>query len=336
MRLKTPSFWYEPAGLRSAALKPASWLYQAGYNIHHAVNRPYKASVPLLCIGNLVAGGSGKTPVTLALMDLVRDNRLAANPCFLSRGYGGAQEGPLQVDPHRHNFHDVGDEPLLLADKAPAFISKNRKKGILAAQEKKHDLILMDDGLQNPAIAPDISLMVIDGATGFGNGQLLPAGPLRETVETGTEKADAFIIVGGDRHNVTQDLPLQKPIFRAALAVDEKWQAQAQTTYIAFTGIARPEKFKANIEAAGITLAGWHGFPDHYPYSWEDLDDLNHEAVSKKAHLLTTQKDAVRIPAEYPWRTGLDVMPVRIQWEKPDELHKFLAQKINEKRSLSR
>ena len=331
MRLRTPSFWYKKSAcgaLAGIALLPLSLLYWAGHVLNQARIKPHRPETKIICIGNLTAGGSGKTPVAIAIMNLVFSRRIAQKPCFLSRGYGGTLKGPIFVDPQKQLYRDVGDEAFLLVRHAPVIVSANRRAGADMAHNHGRDLIVMDDGLQNPSLEKTLSLAVIDGRTGFGNSLLLPAGPLRETLAAGFKKTDAFILIGDDVNEVQKKLPKGKPVIRARLNIPKTWIADTKTPYLAFSGIGQPEKFRDTVTAKGLVLAGWHAFPDHYHFTLEDLHRLDREACEKNARLLTTEKDAARLPDGFLFRAPLDIMPVCIEWDDENALYNLLAGKI--------
>lgn len=328
MRLKTPAFWYKNsliAGMTGALLWPFSLIYRAGSFLRQNSVAPFHAGIPVVCVGNLTAGGSGKTPAAIALMNLLNENGIAANPCFLSRGYGGTVTRPLFAHPVKHSYRDVGDEPLLLARHAPVIVSRDRKAGAMFAQERGHDLVIMDDGLQNPSLAKTLSFVVIDGHSGFGNGHVLPAGPLREPLKAGFGKADAFIIIGGDAQDIAAHLPTGKPVFHARLTPgnlqDEK------ESFVAFCGLGQPDKFRRTLREKNLTVTGWHEFPDHYPFTPDDLARLDRDALRKNARLLTTEKDAARIPPDYQFQSPLDILPVALAWQDESALLAFLKNK---------
>lgn len=328
MRLKTPSFWYAPPRPEAFILMPFSLLYQASHRLRQYAISPFRAAMPVLCVGNLVTGGSGKTPASIALMALVKAEHLATAPGFLTRGYGGKEYGPALVDPTAQTACETGDEPLLLARHAPVIVSKNRKNGALFARKYGLDLLIMDDGLQNPTLHKDIRLIVIDGDSGFGNGLTLPAGPLREPLRTGLAKADAFILIGEDRRNVKALLPKNIPLFEASLEIAAQDILKRQTPYVAFCGLGRPEKFRKTLERANINIVSWHAFPDHYVFTARDLASLADEAKKCGARLITTEKDAVRIPADIGQELPLDILPVRLVWQNEEALRIFLKQKL--------
>lgn len=328
MRLKTPNFWYEPDNMKARALGFLSLLYSAGHKLRQNTGTAYKSKIPVICIGNIVSGGSGKTPTALSIMDIIKNTGLAKTPCFLTRGYGGRNKGSLLVNKDKHSAADIGDETLLLADKAPTIASAHRGKGAMLAENKSFGLIIMDDGLQNPQLYQDIKIVVIDGNTGFGNGRLLPAGPLRESLNSGLKKADAFVLIGEDKQNIIAQLPTSKPAFRAKITVLESWISNTDTPYIAFSGLAHPEKFKKSLEDININITGWHPYPDHYEFSPSDLNALAAEAKEKSARLITTEKDAARLPRNFIKDNPLDILPIQIKWEDSDAVINFLKQRL--------
>ncbi|MCB9996016.1 MAG: tetraacyldisaccharide 4'-kinase [Rhodospirillales bacterium] len=328
MPLTAPTFWYKKPGLAAWLLWPFSLLYRLGVFLKTSRKTPYKSPVPVICIGNLVTGGSGKTPGALAVMSLIQNALLAERPCFLSRGYGGQEKGPLLLNPDHHTAAAVGDEPLLLADKAPVIIGGDRAKSAALAEEKHFDLLVMDDGLQNPGLYQDIKLIAIDGRTGFGNRFLLPAGPLREPLAGGLKKADAFILIGEDRQNCRTLLPHNVPVFTASLEVPESWIADPSVPYVAFSGLAHPEKFYETLRDKGLNIIDWTPFPDHHAFSAEDLAPLADKARAKQARLITTAKDAVRLPAAFARENPVDILPVRLLWDDEDAISSFLKDKL--------
>jgi tetraacyldisaccharide 4'-kinase len=313
-----PEFW-DRSGLAARLLQPFAWGHAAAGAARRALARPWRAPVPVLCVGNLVVGGAGKTPVVL---DLAR--RFAAagrRPQILSRGYGGHLAGPVAVDPARHGAAEVGDEPLLLAAAAPTWVARDRAAGARAAVAAGADLLLLDDGFQNPALAKDLSLVVVDGGYGFGNGRVLPAGPLREPVAAGLGRADAVVLMGEDRAGV---LPLVagRPVLRARLAPADPG-AVAGRRVVAVAGIGRPSKFFATLEAAGATIAARRAFADHHAYAEGELAALAGLAAAHDAALVTTAKDAAGLtPA---WRERVLVLEVRVAWADEAALQALLA-----------
>ncbi|UUX48237.1 tetraacyldisaccharide 4'-kinase [Nisaea acidiphila] len=322
--MKAPSFWRK-TGLLPALLTPASWLYRAGASLRAAAASPYRAPVPVICVGNLVAGGAGKTPVALSLGRAFTKRGLKV--AFLSRGYGGNLAGPLQVQPDRHSASDVGDEPLLLAEVAPTWISRNRAAGAEMAAAAGADIILMDDGFQNPTSVKSASVLVIDGAYGFGNGHVIPAGPLRESVAGGLARADAAILLGEDRHELAPALARTLPVLRGRLTPARNALGLRGERAIAFAGIGRPEKFFETLEELGVSLLETRAFGDHAPYRGEDLIDLIGRAEREDALLLTTAKDHVRLPEEL--RLMVRRVDVDLVWENAAALEDLLDRLIH-------
>src|SRR5579864_4492798 len=259
--LATPEFWAR-RGLVSSLLQPLAWAYAAAGAARWHWTRAAAAPVPVICVGNLVAGGAGKTPVVLSLARrLIAEGRRVH---ILSRGYGGRLAGPVAVDPLRHGAGDVGDEALLLAEAAPTWIARDRAAAAERAAAAGASLLLLDDGFQNPTLAKDFSLVVVDGQFGVGNGRVLPAGPLREPLGSGLARADVVVLMGDDRAGVTS-LLAGKTVLRARL-LPENAAAFAGRAVVAFAGIGRPAKFFASLEEVGARLAARHAFPDHHPY----------------------------------------------------------------------
>lgn len=298
MIFKTPAFWYRhapaPAPLAEYACTPLAWLYGLGHTLNQSFKTPYASSIPVICIGNAVAGGGGKTPAALAVMKLIQNWKLFKNPGFLSRGYGGTLHGPALVKGDMQAA-ETGDEPLLLARAAPTVISRDRVEGSKFCAAQGFDAIVLDDGMQNRSLRKDITLMVIDGAAGFGNGKTIPAGPLREPLDSAFAKADAFILIGKDERGVLPRLPPGKPLFTAHIKPLLPDEPHISGPFLAFAGLGRPEKFYRMLIALGADIKAWRPFPDHYAYTQDDLAALALEAENLGAALLTTEKDFMRL-----------------------------------------
>ncbi|NYZ11365.1 tetraacyldisaccharide 4'-kinase [Azospirillum sp. RWY-5-1] len=318
--MRTPGFWYRPAGALAALLAPLGMAYGLGGRLRMGSAMPVQAGVPVVCVGNLVAGGAGKTPVALAVMDGLARRGIAAH--FLTRGHGGRERGPLRVDPGRHDHAAVGDEALLLARRAPCWLARDRAAGAAAAVADGAEGIVMDDGFQNPGLAKDLSLVVVDGGAGFGNGRLIPAGPLREPVARGLARADALVILGHDETRVS-DSAGALPILRARLEPAPEAQDLRGRTVLAFAGIGRPAKFFETLRRLGAVVAAAIPFPDHHPYAPEEAMRLLELAQAAGAIPVTTEKDAVRLPAEV--RDQVQVVRVSVSWENPSLLDGLLA-----------
>lgn len=318
--MHAPSFWAR-GGILPALLAPAACAYDFAGRIARATARPYRAAAPVVCVGNIVVGGAGKTPVALAVAKRLLQMR--RHPHFLTRGYGGGSAGPLRVQPARHDARVVGDEPLLLARVAPTWVARDRAAGARAAIAAGADAIVMDDGLQNGSLAKDLSLVVVDGGYGFGNGRVMPAGPLRETVEAGLARADAVVLVGGDSSGAERTVAGRKPVLRARLAPGAGAEDIFNRDVIAFAGIGRPEKFFATLAEIGANVVATRSFADHHFYSPDEVMRLIERAIGREALVVTTEKDAVRLPKEA--RPMVTVLAVELQWEAPGQIDALLA-----------
>ena len=303
-----PSFWFRDGWL-ARALSPLGAITRC--LTARRVARPgWRAPVPVICCGNVTVGGAGKTTLVL---DLLR--RLTAagqTPHALLRGHGGSSRGVRCVAP-TDSAAEVGDEALLLAAETPTWIGADRGSSAAAAVADGASVLVMDDGLQNPTLDKDLSLLVIDGASGFGNGRLLPAGPLREDVATGAARCQAAVLIGPDTTGALGMLPPGLPVLRARLVQDQAIEALRGQRVVAFAGIGRPGKFFAPLAEAGAVVVETIPFPDHHAFTRRDLDHLSTRAAALGARLVTTPKDAVRLPPAF--RAQVTVIGVGLAWE---------------------
>jgi len=322
MCLKTPSFWYDTDMPTPFYMNAFSIIYNFFYHIHQKSKPAYKAKIPVICVGNIVAGGSGKTPITRKIYDDIKSLYPNKKICILSRGYKGKLKGPLIVNPIVHSANDVGDEPLMLSNNAEVIISTNRKKGARLAEKNGFDLIIMDDGLQNPGIYKDISIVVIDGHNGFGNEKLIPAGPLRESLKNGLSRANAFIINGNDSSDIKTKLPKDIPVFQSHIKSKEG-SFDNSFEYVAFAGIAHPKSFEQSLNDAGIKYLEFHAFADHHNYTEKNLSLLS------GARLITTEKDYARLPKNFIKDNHIDVLKIEAVWADKTALQNFLSFNIN-------
>ena len=308
-RMKAPAFWYRSPGVMSKLLAPLESLWLAGAALRRArAGSRYQAKTWVICIGNVVAGGAGKTPTALAIANLLK--QAGKDVVFVTRGYGGREYGPLLVDPAKHSVRDVGDEALLLARVAPTWMGRDRVATLRLAELPGTNVIL-DDGLQDRRLWLDFAFLVIDGATGLGNGHVMPAGPLREPLEDALKRVTAVVLAGAiDVQNIASRI--RCPIFHAAIRPDLSDHFPHAQKFFAFAGIGRPEKFYATCREAGLTLTGTKDFPDHHVFTGSDIARLRRQAKSLEARLLTTEKDWVRLPQEF--RDEVTVLPIRFEF----------------------
>ena len=318
MRRSPPEFW-ERSGPLPTLLAPLAWAYAGAGRARRAIATPWRAPVPVLCVGNLVVGGAGKTPVAMDLAQRLTER--GARPHLLSRGYKGSLAGPVQVDPTRHTHREVGDEALLLARVAPTWIARDRAASAKTAVTAGATVLVLDDGFQNPSLVQDLKLVVIDGVYGVGNGQVIPAGPLREPATAGLARADAVVVMGDGDPPVTR-IGRSPPVLRAHLFPVSDPAAFKGGRVVAFAGIGRPRKFFDSLEWLGATVVARHAFPDHQRYSAAMLEPILAEAARLGLPVLTTEKDWVRIPTDL--RDRVTAVPVRVSWDNLSEIDALL------------
>lgn len=293
-----------------------------------------RAGVPVICVGNYHVGGAGKTPTVMALTGILRS--LGETPVVLSRGYGGRLRGPVRVDPHRHAAADVGDEPLMMARTIPVIVSRQRRAGVAPARALAASVILMDDGFQNPALAKDISLIVIDGDRGLGNGQVFPAGPLRVPLPPQLARTDALVIVG---IGVAADEVAARvkarggPVFRARVVPDDaSVAALCGRRVLAFAGIGDPSRFFRSLRDCGIDVVAERAFADHYPFSQRDVAELQAAGEQDSLTLVTTEKDLARLrnsESLAPFAQTVVPFAVRLAFDDEPVLRSFLTDRLN-------
>lgn len=325
--MRAPSFWWKPGG--GLVLSPLGGLYGAAAWLRLR-RHGRSAGIPVICLGNLTAGGAGKTPAALLVVRLL----LAAHrrPFFLSRGYGGRLRGPVLVNPKIHRARDVGDEPLLLARLAPTIVARDRVAGAEAARFGGASVIVMDDGFQNPSLQKDLSILLVDSRRGIGNGRIIPAGPLRAPLDAQLARAQALVMVGsGDEAAAVEHAARQRrlPIFHGRIEPDRQTLAALSgRKVLAFAGIADPGKFFATLEQAGIDIAARREFADHHQYTAGEARDLLARARADNLLLLTTEKDHVRLSGNRRLEALADragTLPVRLVIEEEEVFRQMVV-----------
>ncbi len=307
--MKAPEFWLTDGPL-ARLLEPLGAVVAAAGAVRRWTSRPWQAPVPVFCIGNITVGGTGKTPVALWLGQYLLAQGMS--PAYLSRGYGGTLKGPLQVDPTEHTSLHVGDEPLMLAGVAPTWIGSDRVASAKAAIAAGADCLILDDGFQNPSLMKTASFVVVDGAVGFGNGKVMPAGPCREIVRYGLQRANAMILIGEDAQHLARKYADVLPVYRACMKPRGDFARLNGAKVVAFAGIGRPGKFFRTVEDVGARIVHRMAFADHHPYTEADIQPILDEAYRLKAIPLTTEKDAMRLPPDQ--RQQVDVLGIELDW----------------------
>ncbi|MEM6973685.1 MAG: tetraacyldisaccharide 4'-kinase [Pseudomonadota bacterium] len=327
--MKAPAFWWSPPGnpaWQARLLAPAAALYALAGRIRQARATPYRAQIPVICVGNVTAGGTGKTPMVAVLLEHLAARGIAAH--VLMRGHGGraGRRAPHRVDPERDDAATVGDEALIHAASAPVWVSRDRAAGARAAEAAGASAIVMDDGLQNPGLMHDATIVMVDAAQGFGNGRVIPAGPLRESPGPRLEAADLVVLVGEHAAHAAcaaswPEIAASDPL-AARLVPRKTGLTLDRVRVVAFAGIGRPAKFFATLESLGARIHRAEAFPDHYAYAPAVIRRLIGEARQANALLVTTEKDAIRLaPAQ---RREVIVVPISLALDTPDRLEAML------------
>ncbi len=326
--MRAPSFWHGAPSLWPALLAPFSFLYGVAQRWRWRHTRPHPTTLPVICVGNVTAGGAGKTPAAIAIARRLIGEGHEVH--FLSRGYGGRLPGPLRVDPARHSAADVGDEPLLLARTAPCWIARDRLAGAEAARAGGAEIIVMDDGYQNPALIKDVHVLVIDGGYGFGNGRLLPAGPLREPPAAALARSDCVIWIEDPKRRAGDppDALGGMPVFRARIVPSAAIMHLSGQPVHAFAGIGRPEKFFTTLHEMGCKVLSATAFGDHHVFRPEEIMTLVEAAAADGATLVCTEKDWVRLPADA--RIMTTPVPVTLRFEAEDDFTALIASCLKE------
>lgn len=320
--MKTPKYWQANSFI-SKLLYPLGRIYGLITQLRMRLVKPPKVSAPVICIGNITAGGTGKTPVSMSIAKMLATEMY--HPFFVTRGYGGKLQN-VMVNNKKHSAADVGDEPLLLSQQAPVIVNANRYKAAQLALSEGADIIIMDDGFQNPSLHKDLSFLVFDGHYGIGNGKIIPAGPLRETFADGIKRADALIILGKDKHNLAERSRL--PVFYGHTEATQTLSDKTQDV-LAFAGIGHPQKFYHTLSQQGFNVVETIDFPDHHFYTRPELEKILQRAKELNAVIYTTSKDFVKIPALY--QHNINVLEISVVWDEPEKLLEFIVAHLQSK-----
>lgn len=330
--MREPAFWHRPPSWISLLLTPFGALYGA-VTARRLQRESFDAGIPVLCVGNYHVGGAGKTPTVLALTKVLRE--LGETPVVLSRGYGGRLRGPITVDSGRHAAADVGDEPLMLARTVPVVVARDRVDGVALVRSQGASVILMDDGFQNPAIAKDASLIVIDGDRGLGNACVFPAGPLRAPLRPQLERTDALIVIGNGSAAeavAVEVVARGRPVMRARLKpVDASIGSLSGKRVLAFAGIGDPARFFRTLRVSGIEVVREQAFADHHPFSQTEIETLLAEAKRDALTLVTTEKDLARLRTGEgvpSWAREIVPFAVTLEFDDVAGLRKFVSSRL--------
>lgn len=329
--MKAPSFWQKKKSVLSVLLAPMGYLYARATKRRLEKNEPFRAGLKVVCVGNLAVGGTGKTPVCLALGDFF--HKQGQNFFYLNHGYHSKEQNILL--PKGSIYREgLSDEAFILASKAPTVIAKNRKEGALLAQKSGAKLLIMDDGFQNPSLYKDFSFLVVDGEKGFGNGRVLPAGPLREPVREGIQRAQAVILIGQDKtgvlpflENMEKKRGQKLPVLKAEIRPDEILIRELKgKPLLAFCGIGRPEKFYNMLKKEELTVSKTISFPDHHLYKEKELSNLLSLAKQEGLILVTTRKDTVKLPLSF--REKIQTMDIELVFKNEAKLKELMRDLI--------
>ena len=325
--LKSPEFWERTDSILPTILAPLGGVYDACARVRTALTSPQSAPVPVVCVGNAVVGGAGKTPCAMALLSRLRAAGIDAQA--ISRGYGGRTTGPHRVDAGSQSAEEVGDEPLLLARVAPTWVARDRAAAARAAADDGARVVVLDDGLQNPALKKDLSVLVIDSSFGIGNGRVIPAGPLREPLTRALDRVHAAIVLDGTGAGETGGWPEMigrlhetMPVHCARLVPTATALSLLERPVLAFAGLGHPAKFFSLLHGMGCDLVGTIAFPDHHRYTPEDIMGVVEAAAAGRARPVTTAKDAVRLPEDA--RVMVDVIEVIVEFQDESGIDRLL------------
>jgi tetraacyldisaccharide 4'-kinase len=308
--MQTPKFWYAAPSKKALLLRPFSWVFMFLGWLRQVMTKPITVKVPVICVGNLVAGGAGKTPVVQTLVRFFKGRGYKV--AVISRGYGGCYGAlVVKVDPSCHSAREVGDEPLIHAALTDTYVGKNRGEAARHAAQEGAEIIILDDGLQNPSLTHSLRLCVVDAHKQFGNGYIIPAGPLRQDLQQGVKSVDGFVVLGEEKIKLEPTVP----ILQASTVMNkEDWAWLRGKKAVAFAGLAHPEKFFNLLHAEGVAVLATQSFADHHLYTAGEINQLRQQAEHLGAVLITTEKDWVRLSP----KDQQAIQPIRIHLELQD------------------
>lgn len=321
--MQPPKFWYKPAGLRAKMLGPLSSIYARSTKKRLDEGQPVSLGIPVICVGNINAGGTGKTPTVIAIVERLKT--LGLNPHIVTRGFGGTVIGPMRVSERDDLAEQVGDEPLLLSAFTTTWVSRDRGKGGLAAEQAGADIVILDDGHQNPGLKKNVSIICVDALRGFGNGRVIPSGPLREPVSEGMSRGDILLSIGPsqsqEQFKTQWSDEISLPHIQGQLEPMQTGMDWAQERVLAFAGIGNPEKFFQTVRQLGANVVKTEALEDHQALTPAIMQRLLADAANLGAQLVTTEKDASRLPPDL--RHTILTIPVRLElndWAPLDTL----------------
>ena len=325
-KLGYPGFWQKKNNLIEKIiillLLPFTFIYYLASKFDKKLTKKNKVGIPVISVGNINTGGSGKTPFVIYLVNLLKKEKI--NSHVVSRGYLGNLHGPVKVDLKKHSYKDVGDEALLLAKETTTWVSKNKFEGTLMATLNGADVVILDDGLQNYSIHQDLKIMIVDGGFGFGNQFLLPSGPLRETINSGIKKSDMLIIFNKDENDIEKKIKNKITIIHANSKIKNFSQLKNKKI-VGFSGIGRSEKFHSSLKDQKLNIINFFSYPDHYSYNKKEINNLINYAKKNNAVLVSTLKDKQRINIDQ--RKKISFLDLKIEVKEEKNLINFLKKR---------
>ena len=324
----TPNFWHKKESLLSKSLFPISQIWKICAYLKYKFSHSRTMQIPVIKVGNVVAGGAGKTPTAISIAKRLINLKMNVN--LISKGYKGSIRTTTRVDNLLHKFNEVGDEALLLSKTAPTWIGKDRISSIKAALNEGAEIVILDDGLQDHGIKGDLNILVFNGSQGIGNGHIMPAGPLREPLSWALKNTHLAIIIEKDKNGIKEILPNNLPILEAKILIDSSVQKKLHNkSVLAFCGIGYPQKFYDFLKQMGCHISSWKPFPDHYIYSEKNIQNLINESINLDALLVTTQKDYIKIAKKY--QNKIFSFPIDMKFSDYATLDSMLYSIINVK-----